>query len=438
MSITVDLKYVEKFVSSQEFAALSPRVLAAQSVLNLGLGKGNNLLGWKEREGLITPNDLEKVLMCSEKIRKDSDAVVIIGTGGSYIGARAAIDWLKTPNYNLLTENTPKIFFLGTSISALSINEVLEQCENKRLSVIAISKSGETLETAMTFRIMRQYMEKCYGEEAASRIYIVTNGEKSTFKIMAEEKGYDIFVIPENVGGRFSIATCVGLLPMAIAGIDIKKFLDGIEQASKEYCKVDATQNPALIYALLRFYLYQKGFISELFCGWDDYMVSTLEWLRQLFAESEGKERRGLFPSFANYSGDLHSLGQFVQQGPRVLFETMLSVEKCGVDIDINTDTGDFDELNFLDGKTLEAINREAQKAVAGAHNEGGTPVIRIILDNKSPEDFGSFIYFMEYSASVSAYLLGVNPFDQPGVENYKKIMFGLLGKPGFDKPTIV
>ncbi|MBP3706450.1 MAG: glucose-6-phosphate isomerase, partial [Clostridia bacterium] len=379
--------------------------------------------------------EFARIKAAAKKIQEDTDVLIVIGIGGSYLGARAAIEFLKGPYYNTLCGDAPEIYFSGNNISGSNLSDLLKICEGKRVSVNIISKSGTTTEPAVAFRVFRKYLEEKYGEsEAAKRIYCTTDKSRGTLKKLADEKGYECFVVPDDVGGRFSVLTAVGLLPIAAAGVDIDALMKGAQIAAKQYSEEDMYKNDCYTYAALRNALYRKGKQIELLVSYEPRFTMMAEWFKQLYGESEGKDNKGLFPASVTFSTDLHSMGQFIQDGTRILFETVVTIADNGADITIEKEDNDGDGLNFLTGKGLSFVNEKAFEGTVLAHTDGGVPNLVISLDKADEEHLGQLIYFFEKACAVSGYLLGVNPFDQPGVESYKKNMFALLGKPGYEE----
>ncbi|HWP51771.1 MAG TPA: glucose-6-phosphate isomerase, partial [Clostridia bacterium] len=436
MPIELNFDFIEPFVTSEELERIAPEVLEAQNTLRHKTGAGNDFLGWLNPRAINTDDDLLRLTRCAERLRENSDAVLVVGIGGSYLGARAAIEYIVSPLYNSLPNESPKIWFLGNDLSASHIVEVLKICKGKRVSAIVISKSGTTTEPAVAFRVIKQEMVKRYGDQAACRIVAITDKAHGALRTMADQEGFETFVIPDDIGGRYSVLTPVGLLPAAVAGISISRMLDGAADAKQTCDVVDFWQNPCLQYVAIRDILYRKGCAVELFCGWDPCLAMTAEWLKQLFGESEGKKHKGLFPASATYTTDLHSLGQFVQDGSRVLFETVLSFKEDDASVQVEHEENDLDGINYLAGMTLTEIQEKARRAVAMAHHQGGVASAMLSMDARTPYEYGWLLYFFEYACGVSGYTLNVNPFDQPGVEDYKKNMFALLGKPGSEKPA--
>ena len=361
-------------------------------------------------------------------------SITVIGIGGSYLGARAAIEFLKSPNYNLLCKDTPQIFFTGNSISSNALSELVEICEGKDVSINMISKSGTTTEPAIAFRVLREMLEKKYGKEGAKeRIFCTTDKAKGTLKELATKEGYETFVVPDDVGGRFSVLTAVGLLPIAVAGCDIDALMAGARKAQNDFDNDDLFTNDCYKYAALRNILYRKGYQTELLVAYEPAFTMMNEWFKQLFGESEGKDNKGIFPASVVFSTDLHSMGQYIQEGRRTLFETVVQFGKVAREITLDTDPENVDGLNFLSGKTMDFVNKKAFQGTVLAHNDGGVPNMVLDVEEMTETELGYLIYFFEKACAISGYLLGVNPFNQPGVESYKKNMFALLGKPGYE-----
>lgn len=437
MSIKLNCRYLSSFVADNEIAAVKDCVKDAYEKLysQKAVAEGNDFHGW-----LTLPEDYDKaefarIKAAAEKIKKDSEVFVVIGIGGSYLGARAAIEFCKSKNYNVIVKDAPKIFFVGNSLSPTEISEVLEICKNCDFSVNVISKSGTTTEPAVAFRLFKDLLIKKYGkEEAAKRIYATTDKAKGTLKEMADAEGYETFVVPDDVGGRFSVLTAVGLLPIAAAGINIDALMNGAYDAMKEYENDDVLSNDCCRYAAIRNILLGKGKNVEMMVSYEPDFTMMNEWFKQLFGESEGKDNKGIFPASAIYSTDLHSLGQYVQEGQRQLFETVVIFNESKCDIVIEEDVANSDGLNFIAGKTLSYVNRKAFEGTILAHTDGNVPNIVLEVDKMDEYNLGYLIYFFEKACAVSGYMLGVNPFNQPGVESYKKNMFALLGKPGYEE----
>ncbi len=434
MSVSLETRYLEGFVRAHEWGALQEQVSAAHEALHSGTGLGNDFLGW-----LSLPTDYDKaefarIQAAAERIRQDTDIFIVIGIGGSYLGARAAIEFLKSPLYNAKKKDTPDIYFAGNSISGTALKELLELCEGRRVSVNVISKSGTTTEPAIAFRVFRDYLERTVGhEEAKKRIYATTDRAKGTLKGLADREGYETFVVPDDVGGRYSVLTAVGLLPIAVAGCDIAALMAGAADAQKALADPDITRNDCYRYAAARNILLRKGRAVELMVSYEPCCAMLNEWWKQLYGESEGKDGKGLFPASVVFSTDLHSLGQFVQDGSNMLFETVMQFGRAPEDMVIEEDADNVDGLNFLAGRAMSEINRKAFEGTVLAHSDGGTPSLVLNIPAIDEHSLGYLFYFFEKACAISGYLLGVNPFDQPGVESYKRNMFALLGKPGYE-----
>lgn len=434
MAVKFNSNFAETFVSKADIQALEPQAAAAQKTLMDGTGAGNDFLGWVHLPTDYDKEEFARIKKAASYIQKNAQVLIVIGIGGSYLGARAVIEALKSPNYNLLAKDTPQIFFIGNSISPEMLNETVALCEGKDICVNVISKSGTTTEPAIAFRVFREMVNKKYSaEEAAKRIFCTTDQSKGTLKALADAEGYETFVVPDNVGGRYSVLTAVGLLPIAVAGIDIDALMTGAKTAEDTLCGQTVDTNDVLKYAAARNCFYNKGKSLECFVSYEPAMTLFNEWLKQLFAESEGKDGKGLFPASAVFSTDLHSLGQFVQDGSNVLFETVVLLDKAQRELEIGHDPENVDGLNFLTGRTMSDINRKAFEGTVLAHSDGGTPSLVLHVPAVCEEELGYLIYFFEKACAVSGYMLGVNPFDQPGVESYKRNMFALLGKPGYE-----
>ena len=435
MAMKLKEQYLAPFVSPQELEGIAPMVAAAARQVEEASGLGNDFLGWVH---LPTRHDKEEVLRmkaAAERIKKDSDVLVVIGIGGSYLGARSAIELMKGTFHNDLRKDGPEIVFAGCNISSSYMRQVLALVEGKDFSVNIISKSGTTTEPALAFRVFRKLLIEKYGEkEAAKRIYCTTDKARGTLKGLADREGYETFVIPDDVGGRYSVLTAVGLLPIAVAGCDIDKILEGAAAAEKELAEPDLMKNDCYRYAALRNILCRKGKTTEIFVNYEPALTMMNEWLKQLFGESEGKDQKGIFPASVAFSTDLHSMGQFIQDGNRNLFETVIDVGAPAQDFFIEDDPENLDGLNFLSGQEMSKVNRRALEGTILAHTEGGVPNLVLELPDTSEYEYGYMVYFFEKACAVSGYLSGVNPFDQPGVEAYKKNMFALLGKPGYEE----
>lgn len=427
-------QHLKQFIGCDEYKAIQPAVKLAHESLHSGTGMGNDFLGWLNLPTDYDKNEFSRIKQAAEKIKKDTDIFIVIGIGGSYLGARAAIEFLKSPNYNLLKKDTPDIFFAGNSISSTSLAELVELCEGKDVSINMISKSGTTTEPAIAFRIFRELLEKKYGKEGArERIYCTTDKARGTLKKLADEEGYETFVVPDDVGGRYSVLTAVGLLPIAVAGADIDALMSGAKKAQNDTLNPDLEQNDCYKYAATRSILYNKGKSIEVLVSYEPCFTLMNEWFKQLYGESEGKDNKGIFPASVIFSTDLHSMGQYIQDGKRILFETVVLIDKPQKDITLSEDSTNVDGLNFLAGKTMSYVNRKAFEGTILAHSDGNVPNAVLNIEEASEFELGYLIYFFEKACAISGYLLGVNPFNQPGVESYKKNMFALLGKPGYE-----
>lgn len=433
MSIKLNVSYAGAAAAQSALNSIEKDILSAHEALHNGTGAGSDFLGWLDLPVNYDKAEFEAIKAAAEKIKADSKALVVIGIGGSYLGARAAIEFCKGNNYNLLAKDTPQIFFTGNTISADSVNEVMQLIDGKDFSINVISKSGTTTEPAVAFRVFKEILEAKYGrEEAAKRIYVTTDKARGTLKSLADKEGYQTFVVPDDVGGRYSVLTAVGLLPIAAAGIDIDALMKGAQDAREKY-SVASLDNDCYKYAAVRNLLYRSGKKIEMFVSYEPAFTLMNEWLKQLYGESEGKQLKGIYPSSAIYSTDLHSLGQYVQQGERLMFETVVYVDKSKADVNIKEDPENVDGLNFLAGRTVSFVNRKAFEGTLLAHTDGDVPNIVMEIPEMNEHVLGELIFFFEKACAVSGYVLGVNPFDQPGVESYKKNMFALLGKPGYE-----
>ena len=432
--IQVDLKNIRSFIPLPYEAALAPRLRIAHDHLQKGDGTGGDFTGWVHLPENYDRAELQRIKEAARRIQADSQALVVIGIGGSYLGARGVIECLCSPNYNLKKKTTPNIYFIGNGLSADALAEVMELVDGVDFSVNVISKSGTTTEPAVAFRFFRELLEKKYGpEEAARRIYATTDAHKGALKALADEKGYEEFVVPDDVGGRYSVLTAVGLLPIAVAGIDVDALLGGAQDMMHTCALADMNENPAWQYAGARYEMYRTGKKIELLAAYEPCFRFMSEWWKQLYGESEGKENKGLFPASVEFTADLHSMGQYIQQGERHLFETVVRFGPSRHECPVPYDETDGDGLNFLAGKSMDFIARQAMDGTLLAHVEGGVPNVVLRTDALDAATLGGLIYFFEYACGLSGYLLDVNPFDQPGVEAYKKNMFALLGKPGYE-----
>ena len=435
MKLRISDTFVKGFINENEIASIVKQACLALRTVKDKSGAGNDFLGWVNLPADYDKNEFSRIKIAAEKIKKSCDILVVIGIGGSYLGARAAIEFVKSPLYNNLKKDTPDVYFAGNTISPSALNELLAICEGKDICINVISKSGTTTEPAIAFRVFKKLLIDKYGVDGArERIFVTTDKARGTLKKFSDEAGYETFVVPDDVGGRYSVLTAVGLLPIAVAGIDIDAMMAGAAQAMEELSTECMEKNPAMKYAALRNILARKGKCIEIMVGYEPYLLMLNEWWKQLYGESEGKDNKGILPDSVIFSTDLHSLGQYIQQGQRTLFETVLTVKDSGSDFEIFPDDANVDGLNFLAGKSLDYVNKTAMLATLLAHNDGGVPNIVIELEDKTAASFGYLVYFFELACAISGYLLGVNPFDQPGVEAYKKNMFALLGKPGYEQ----
>ncbi len=434
MSVHVNEKHLGAFVAPHELEAMAPLVAAAARQVEDGSGPGSDYLGWVHLPSGHDREELKRIKAAAQRIKADSQALVVIGIGGSYLGARSAIELLRSPFYNSLPKDTPDIYFAGCNLSGGYLSEIIALCKDKDFSVNVISKSGTTTEPALAFRVFRKLLEDKYGKEGAKkRIYCTTDKARGTLKALADREGWESFVIPDDVGGRYSVLTAVGLLPIAVSGADVDRILAGAQLAERELAEPDLGKNPCYRYAALRSILYRKGKTTEVFVTYDPAFTMMNEWLKQLFGESEGKDQKGVFPASVTFSTDLHSMGQYIQDGVRNLFETVVDIRQPREDFFVEEDPENLDGLNFLSGQEMSAIGRRAMEGTVLAHTQGGVPNIILELPDASEEEYGYLVYFFEKACGVSGYLMGVNPFDQPGVEAYKKNMFALLGKPGYE-----
>jgi len=432
LSVKLNTKYLDGFVSDSDVEAIKGEVSSAVELLNKREGAGNDFLGWLDLPVNYDKEEFARIKKAAEKIRNDSDVLIVIGIGGSYLGARAAIEFCKSQNYNYFSK--PQIFFAGNTISSSALAEAVKLCEGKDFSVNVISKSGTTTEPTLAFRVFKELLEEKYGkEEAAKRIYATTDKARGTLKELSDSEGYETFVIPDDVGGRYSVLTACGLLPIAVAGIDIDKMMQGAATAREDLKDGDVYSNDCYRYAAMRNILYRKGKSVEMMVSYEPDYTMMNEWFKQLFGESEGKENKGIFPASAVFSTDLHSLGQYVQEGERLMFETVVKFKTPKSEMVIKEDAENKDGFNFVAGKTVDYVNEQAFLGTILAHCDGGVPNMILEIDKMDEFNFGYLVYFLEKACAVSGYTLKINPFDQPGVESYKKNMFALLGKPGYE-----
>lgn len=433
MAISFDYSNVLSFMNQSEVDNLSEFVKVAHNFLHEKKGAGSDFLDWVDLPLNYDKEEFARIKKAAERIRSNSDALVVIGIGGSYLGARAAIESLTHTFYNQMKGNT-QIYFAGNSISSTYLSELFELLEGKDISVNVISKSGTTTEPAVAFRIFRDYLEKKYGkEEAKNRIYATTDKAKGALKTLADQEGYETFVVPDGVGGRYSVLTAVGLLPIATAGLDIDKMMAGAADAAKKFNNPDLATNQSYQYAAVRNALYRKGKTIELLVNYEPSLHYVSEWWKQLFGESEGKDGKSLFPASVDFSTDLHSMGQYIQEGRRDLIETVIQVTKPRAEITLKAEEANLDGLNYLAGKTMDEVNKKAFQGTVLAHVDGGVPNMVVTIEELNEYNFGELVYFFEKACGISGHLMGINPFNQPGVEAYKKNMFALLGKPGFE-----
>ena len=435
--VTFDFSVAKKFVAETEIDMLKNATLAAKDQLINKSGAGNDFLGWIDLPVDYDKEEFARIQKSAEKIQKDSEVLLVIGIGGSYLGARAAIEFLRHSFYNSVSKEirkTPEIYFCGNNISSNYMNHLIEVIGDRDFSINIISKSGTTTEPAIAFRVFKKLLNEKYGrKEASKRIYATTDKERGALKNLATEEGYESFVVPDDVGGRYSVLTAVGLLPIAVSGADITKLMEGAA-SMRSYCLNNPfEQNDALKYAAVRNILLRKGKGIEILVNYEPSLHFVSEWWKQLYGESEGKDQKGIFPASVDFTTDLHSMGQFIQDGQRTLFETVINVEKSATEIILEEEEVDLDGLNYLAGKSVDFVNKSAMKGTLLAHTDGNVPNLSVSIPEQNEFYLGELFYFFEFACGVSGYLLGVNPFDQPGVESYKKNMFALLGKPGFE-----
>lgn len=436
--IRFDYSNALSFFGEHEITYLNDAVKAAHNALHEKTGAGSDFLGWIDLPVDYDKEEFARIQKASQKINKDSDILLVIGIGGSYLGARAAIEMLNHSFFNTVSKekrSAPQVLFLGQNISSTYMKDLMDLLEDKDFSINVISKSGTTTEPAIAFRIFRKMLEEKYGvEEARKRIYATTDKSKGALKTLANDEGYETFVVPDDVGGRYSVLTAVGLLPIAVSGVDIEAMMDGAAKAREDFGQSELSENPAYQYAAVRNVLYNKGKTIEMLINYEPGLQYFAEWWKQLFGESEGKDQKGIYPSSANFSTDLHSLGQYVQEGRRDIFETVVKVQEARHELVIDEADSDLDGLNYLAGQTIDFVNNKAFEGTLLAHTDGGVPNLIVEIPAMDAYTFGYLVYFFEKACAVSGYLLGVNPFDQPGVEAYKVNMFALLGKPGFEE----
>lgn len=436
--ITFDYSKTAGFISEEEIGYMSRLTEQAKDVLVSKSGAGNDFLGWIDLPVDYDKEEFSRIEKAAEKIKKDSDVLIVIGIGGSYLGARAAIEFLRHGFYNSLPKEkrgTPEIYYVGNSISSTYLQGVIDVIGDRDFSVNVISKSGTTTEPAIAFRIFKKMLEDKYGqEEAAKRIYATTDKARGALKDLATKEGYESFVVPDDVGGRFSVLTAVGLLPIAVSGADIKALMDGAESGRELALNEKFEDNEAMKYAAIRNILLRKGKSVEVLANYEPALHYIGEWWKQLYGESEGKDQKGIFPAAVDFTTDLHSMGQFIQDGARIMFETVMNVEEARETITIEKEAEDLDGLNYLAGKTMDFVNKSAMNGTILAHTDGSVPNLMIKIPKMDEFHLGQLFYFFEFACGVSGYILGVNPFNQPGVESYKRNMFALLGKPGYEE----
>lgn len=434
MTLKLNDKYVKDFLTAEDLPGIAPAISAAFAQVKNRNGLGNDFLGWVDLPVNYDKEEFARIKVAAEKIKKTCDVLVVIGIGGSYLGARAAIEFVKGSSVNEKKKDCPSVYFAGNSISSSALADLLEICDGKDVCINVISKSGTTTEPAVAFRIFRELLVNKYGEDGArERIFVTTDKARGTLKAFSTDMGYETFVVPDDVGGRYSVLTAVGLLPIAVAGCDIDAMMKGAADAREAYSSDDICANDAAKYAALRNIMYRKGKTTEVLAAYEPAMLMMNEWFKQLYGESEGKDGMGIFPASVVFSTDLHSLGQYIQEGRRNLFETVVNIEKSNDTVVIPNDPNNIDGLNFLSGRELDSVNKAAMQATLLAHVDGGVPNIVIDIEDRSEYTFGWLVYFFELACAISGYTLGVNPFNQPGVEAYKKNMYALLGKPGYE-----
>lgn len=435
--VTFDYAKAAGFISEEELSYMGKLAEDAKEVLVGKTGAGNDFLGWIDLPVDYDKEEFARIKQAAEKIKNDSEVLIVIGIGGSYLGARAAIEFLRHGFYNNVSKEirkTPEIYYAGNSISSAYLKQLIDVVGDRDFSVNVISKSGTTTEPAIAFRVFKELLEKKYGrEEAARRIYATTDQAKGALKKLATEEGYETFVVPDDVGGRFSVLTAVGLLPIAVSGADIDKLMEGAASGRKLALESEFAENDALKYAAVRNILHRKGKAVEILANYEPSIHYVSEWWKQLYGESEGKDQKGIFPASVDLTTDLHSMGQFIQDGSRIMYETVLCLETPREELVINEEKVDLDGLNYLAGKTMDFVNKSAMNGTILAHTDGNVPNLMVSIPEQNEFYLGQLFYFFEFACGVSGYILGVNPFNQPGVESYKKNMFALLGKPGYE-----
>ena len=436
--VTFDYSRTAGVVRENEMESMKAIAESAKELLLSRKGAGNDFLGWIDLPVDYDKEEFARILKAAEKIKSDSEVLLVIGIGGSYLGARAAIEFLRHNFYNCVSKEirkTPEIYFVGNSISSTYMKHLMDVIGDRDFSVNVISKSGTTTEPAIAFRIFKEMLENKYGKaEAAKRIYATTDKQKGALKTLATEEGYETFVVPDDIGGRFSVLTAVGLLPIAVSGADITKLMEGAADGRKHALESPFEENDSMQYAAIRNILHRKGKAIEILANYEPSLHYVSEWWKQLYGESEGKDQKGIFPASVDLTTDLHSMGQFIQDGSRVMFETVMNVEEPQCELTIKEEAADLDGLNYLAGKTVDFVNKSAMNGTVLAHTDGNVPNLMVTIPKQDEFSLGQLFYFFEFACGISGYILGVNPFNQPGVESYKKNMFALLGKPGYEK----
>ena len=436
--VTFDYSRTAGVVRENEMESMKAIAESAKELLLSRKGAGNDFLGWIDRPVDYDKEEFARILKAAEKIKSDSEVLLVIGIGGSYLGARAAIEFLRHNFYNCVSKEirkTPEIYFVGNSISSTYMKHLMDVIGDRDFSVNVISKSGTTTEPAIAFRIFKEMLENKYGKaEAAKRIYATTDKQKGALKTLATEEGYETFVVPDDIGGRFSVLTAVGLLPIAVSGADITKLMEGAADGRKHALESPFEENDSMQYAAIRNILHRKGKAIEILANYEPSLHYVSEWWKQLYGESEGKDQKGIYPASVDLTTDLHSMGQFIQDGSRVMFETVMNVEEPQCELTIKEEAADLDGLNYLAGKTVDFVNKSAMNGTVLAHTDGNVPNLMVTIPKQDEFSLGQLFYFFEFACGISGYILGVNPFNQPGVESYKKNMFALLGKPGYEK----
>lgn len=437
MPLKLNDGYLKSFISDHEYESIAPQVQAAHELLTSGKGPGGDFTGWVTLPTDYDKEEFQRIKAAARRVKENSDVFVVIGIGGSYLGARAAIEFLKSDHYNDLKKDTPDIYYAGNSISSTALAELVSICEGKDISINMISKSGTTTEPAIAFRVFRELLEKKYGKDGArERIFCTTDRQKGTLKQLADKEGYETFVVPDDVGGRYSVLTAVGLLPIAVAGADIDALMAGAAKAAALYSEPSLEKNDCYKYAAIRNILYRKGRSTEVMVSYEPCYTMMNEWWKQLYGESEGKDHKGIYPAAVDNTTDLHSMGQWIQEGERIIFETVISVAKADNELRIPFEESNLDGLNYIAGKRVDEVNKMAELGTRIAHIDGGVPNMQVVMPAITEQSLGQLIYFFEAACGISGYILDVNPFNQPGVEAYKRNMFALLEKPGYEEET--